>query len=207
MHETLATIARLPERQRDALLQIAVQGRSQDEVADELGVSRTAARALVHRARTALRAAASAAVPFPVLVWLASAGAGTEPMSLRIGQLIAGAGGAGATTMLLKAGAVAGVAAAVSAPMIADRHAPKPRPAAAHAAPTRIVETAAAPPVPTAGAQRPAAVPVRFAPLGGGAQAPARRASGGHRRTGRTDDGERQGTSRPRHDDDPQLQP
>src|ERR1700754_967788 len=52
IQETLETIAGLPLRQREALLSIAVQGRSQDEVAQELGVSRTAVRQLVHRART-----------------------------------------------------------------------------------------------------------------------------------------------------------
>src|SRR3954447_21618255 len=129
VHETLTTIARLPERQREALLRIAGEGHSQDEVAEELGVSRTAARALVHRARTAVRTAASALMPLPVLTWLASVGTNAEPIGLRIGRLVAGAGGAGATTTLLKAGAVAGVAAAVSAPMIADQHAPKPHPA------------------------------------------------------------------------------
>src|SRR4051794_36102633 len=39
VQETLAAIAELPERQREALLSIAVQGRSQDEVAGELGLS------------------------------------------------------------------------------------------------------------------------------------------------------------------------
>ena len=49
---TLAGLAALPERQRDALLQIAVEGRSQDEVAAELGLTQNAVRQLVHRART-----------------------------------------------------------------------------------------------------------------------------------------------------------
>ena len=158
VHETLTTIARLPERQREALLRIAVHGHSQDEVAEELGVSRTAARALVHRARTAVRAAASALMPLPVLTWLASAGTDAEPIGLRIGRLVAGAGGAGATTTLLKAGAVAGVAAAVSAPIITDQHAPKPRPAAVHVTQTRPAETVAATPAPAP------AAPVRYTP-------------------------------------------
>jgi RNA polymerase sigma factor (sigma-70 family) len=134
VQETLEAVAGLPERQRQALLRIAVQGRSQDEVAEELGVSRIAVRQLVHRARTTVRSAASAAVPFPVVAWLASAGTGAEPMSLRIAQLVAGAGGAGAGATLLKAGAVAGVAAAVSTPILAERHPPRATPAAARAA-------------------------------------------------------------------------
>ena len=53
-------LAALPERQREALLQIAVEGRTQEEVARELGVTEGAVRQLVHRARLTLRAAATA---------------------------------------------------------------------------------------------------------------------------------------------------
>ena len=74
VQETLETIAGLPPRQREALLRIAVQGASQDEVAEELGVSRIAVRQLVHRARTSLRAAATALLPFPLIGWAAGAG-------------------------------------------------------------------------------------------------------------------------------------
>src|SRR4051794_1459951 len=62
VQETLEAIAELPERQREALLRIAIQGHSQDEVAGELGLSTVAVRQLVHRARTALRATATAVV-------------------------------------------------------------------------------------------------------------------------------------------------
>src|SRR4051794_889029 len=186
VHDTLATIARLPERQREALMRIAVHGDSQDDVAGDLGVSRTATRALVHRARTTLRAAASALMPLPILTWLASAGTEAEPISLRIAKLVAGAGGAGATTTLVKAGAVAGVAAAISAPVIADHHAPKTRPGAAPAAHTRHAEKADAAP-----ARSPAAVPVRYTPpvvgvrrQAGGGHAGGRRSVAEHVRTG-----------------------
>jgi RNA polymerase sigma factor (sigma-70 family) len=151
VNETLEAVARLPERQRQALLRIAVQGRSQDEVAAELGVSRTAVRQLVHRARVTLRSAASALIPFPLVEWLASAGTGAEPLSLRLGGLAAGAGGAGAGAALLKAGAVAGVAAAVSAPILRERHAPRALPTA--------TPTASATPDKTA---RPRAIPAAW---------------------------------------------
>jgi RNA polymerase sigma factor (sigma-70 family) len=151
VHETLEAVARLPERQRQALLRIAVQGRSQDEVAAELGVSRTAVRQLVHRARVTLRSAASAVLPFPVVEWLASAGTGAEPLSVRIGGLAAGAGGAGAGAALLKVGAVAGVAAAVSAPILREHHPPRAAPTAA--------PTATATPGKTA---RPRAIPAAW---------------------------------------------
>ena len=62
MRNTLAGIAALPERQREALLQTAVEGRSQ-EVARDSGMTEGAVRQLVHRARTTLRAAATAVTP------------------------------------------------------------------------------------------------------------------------------------------------
>src|SRR4051795_3835210 len=65
VRQTLTGLAALPERQREALLAIAVEGRSQDEVAEVLGLSQGAVRQLVHRARTQLRAAATAITPFP----------------------------------------------------------------------------------------------------------------------------------------------
>src|ERR671937_1807114 len=75
VRQTLAGLANLPERQREALLQIAVEGRGQEEVARELGVSEGAVRQLVHRARVTLRAAATALVPWPVAAWAATDGA------------------------------------------------------------------------------------------------------------------------------------
>jgi RNA polymerase sigma factor (sigma-70 family) len=70
---TLAGLAALPARQRQALLGIAVQGRGQDEVAGALGISEPAVRQLVHRARTHLRAAVTAVTPWPLAGWPAAA--------------------------------------------------------------------------------------------------------------------------------------
>src|ERR687897_879854 len=53
VRQTLTGLAALPERQREALLRIAIEGRSQEEVARELGVTEGAVRQLVHRARRA----------------------------------------------------------------------------------------------------------------------------------------------------------
>ena len=64
--DALSGLAALPERQREALLRVAVEGRPQGEVARELGVSEGAVRQLVHRARLTLRAAATAVVPLPL---------------------------------------------------------------------------------------------------------------------------------------------
>src|SRR4051794_11945090 len=144
VRQTLTGLAALPERQREALLQIAVEGRSQEEVARELGLTQGAVRQLVHRARVTLRAAATAITPWPVVDWLAGAGARSEPMITRIGELTAGASGAGVAATLAKAGAVAVIAGgAVTGPALvertdggqrgdsaraAERHAPTPAP-------------------------------------------------------------------------------
>ena len=106
VRETLAAVAALPERQRDALLRTAVQGHGQDEVARDLGLTDTAMRQLVHRARVNVRAAATAFVPLPAAAWFASAGARAEPIAGRIAELVTGAGTAGATVTLAKAGTV-----------------------------------------------------------------------------------------------------
>ncbi|MCU0259052.1 MAG: RNA polymerase sigma factor, partial [Solirubrobacteraceae bacterium] len=86
-------IAELPERQRAALLAVAFDGRSAAEVGEDLGLQDTAVRQLVSRARSSLRAAATALTPYPVVAWAASGGAEQGPeMGARIGELIAGAG-------------------------------------------------------------------------------------------------------------------
>ncbi|MBX5441268.1 MAG: sigma-70 family RNA polymerase sigma factor, partial [Solirubrobacteraceae bacterium] len=79
LEEILAAIATLPPAQRDALLLRELEGRSHEEIADALGVSRGAARAVVFRARAAVRAACTALTPSPLLLRvaeLAAAGGG-----------------------------------------------------------------------------------------------------------------------------------
>src|SRR3954471_22805330 len=92
VRQTLTGLAALPDRQREALLRIAVEGRSQEEVARELGISEGAVRQLVHRARLTLRAAAPAVVPMPVAEWAASASAGGAaagaPMAERVAEIV-----------------------------------------------------------------------------------------------------------------------
>src|SRR3954451_6571148 len=104
VRQTLTGLAALPERQREALLRSAVEGRSQEEVARELGVSEGAVRQLVHRARLTLRAAATAVTPLPLATWAAGAagagGAVSAPTAERIAELV---GGAGATAFVAKA--------------------------------------------------------------------------------------------------------
>src|SRR3954471_10847720 len=131
VRQTLTGLAALPERQREALLRIAVEGRSQEEVARELGVTEGAVRQLVHRARLTLRAAATAITPLPLATWAAGAaasgGAVSSQMTERIAELV---GGAGAGAFLAKAGAVAVLATgtAVAVPKITPSDAdPVPR--------------------------------------------------------------------------------
>jgi RNA polymerase sigma factor (sigma-70 family) len=119
VRQTLAAVAALPERQREALLRTAVEGRGQDEVARDLGLSDTAVRALVHRARVRVRAAATALVPVPLVTWAA-----------------AGAGGTGAAVTLAKAGTLAVLAGgAVTVPAVMHEHGGRTRAATVHASP------------------------------------------------------------------------
>jgi RNA polymerase sigma factor (sigma-70 family) len=120
---TLAGLAALPDRQREALLATAVQGRGQEEVARAMGISEPAVRQLVHRARTSLRTVVTAITPLPVAGWLADLGSRGAPVSDRIGELVAGAGSAGAAGTAAKLGAVVVLAsgAAAGGPAVVDR--------------------------------------------------------------------------------------
>jgi RNA polymerase sigma factor (sigma-70 family) len=148
---TLAGIAALPERQREALLRIAVEGRTQEDVAAELGVSEGAVRQLVHRARVQLRAAATAVTPMPLAIWMADLAGGA-----------ATAGGAAATAVKAGAAVVLVTGAAAGPALIQDRPAHGGRRDAAvaslrpHARPAETADdtAAAATPVHTAAVPR-----------------------------------------------------
>jgi RNA polymerase sigma factor (sigma-70 family) len=111
LRTVVAAVQELPERQRSAIVLQAVEGRSYDEIATELGVSDGAVRQLLNRARNTLREAAAAITPTGLLTRFASSG-GEATVAERVAQAVAGAGGgaflakAGAT--LVVAGAVAG---------------------------------------------------------------------------------------------------
>ena len=123
MRRTLAGLAALPEAQREALLRTAVEGRSQQQVAAELGLSEGAVRGLVYRARTALRAAATALTPSPLLGWAVAFASGGGPSSTteRIAEIAAGGGTASAGAVLAKAGAVVAVTGALAGGAVAVR--------------------------------------------------------------------------------------
>jgi RNA polymerase sigma factor (sigma-70 family) len=70
----LSEIARLPARQRQAMIGTALDGRARAEVASSMGLSEGAVRQLVHRARTTLPGAVTALTPWPLARWIAAVG-------------------------------------------------------------------------------------------------------------------------------------
>jgi RNA polymerase sigma factor (sigma-70 family) len=131
VREALAGLAALPEMQREALLRTAVEGSSHREAARELGLSETAVRGLVYRARATLRAAAGAIVPPPVVSWALESRSGGGPVGERLAELGAG-GSAGVAGLVMKGGAAA-VTAGVFVSGIAAVHHAHPRPVGIHA--------------------------------------------------------------------------
>jgi RNA polymerase sigma factor (sigma-70 family) len=107
VREALAGLAALPEMQREALLRTAVEGSSHRQTARELGLSETAVRGLVYRARAALRATAGAIVPPPLVSWALGSGGGGAPVGERLAEVGAGGGSAGMAGLLMKGGAMA----------------------------------------------------------------------------------------------------
>jgi RNA polymerase sigma factor (sigma-70 family) len=116
--DLLAQIATLPERQRIALVETELGGRSRHQIAADLGLSDAAVRQLVHRARRAVRTAMTAITPYPLAAWAARHDSGIDAVdrlavmlppsgSGRCGlfeSLAAGSAAGGGA--LLKAGAV-----------------------------------------------------------------------------------------------------
>jgi RNA polymerase sigma factor (sigma-70 family) len=165
LRSTLANLAALPARQREALLRIAVDGQSAEEVGSSLGLTEGAVRQLLYRARTALRAAATALTPMPLASWLARA----EPLTARLAEVAGGAGGAGLGSIVAKSSVVVVVGGAAAAgPAVIDGG--SPRDSRPPAATSRVADPAA----------RPSAPDVSGRDVGpGAAPAPGRPGSGG----------------------------
>ena len=98
--DVLRAVSELPERQRTALLETAVHGKSTESVADEMGMSGGALRQLVHRARTSVRGMVASFLPGPAVSWFAQAS--SEEGTRRLAVLVSGAG-QGATAAALAA--------------------------------------------------------------------------------------------------------
>jgi RNA polymerase sigma factor (sigma-70 family) len=120
MRQTLAGLAALPERQREALLRSAVEGVAYADIARDLGLSEGATRQLVLRARTTMRSAATALVPWPLAQWVAISG--RADTTLRVAEIATATGGAGAAGLLAKASIVAVVAGGVASGPVVMRH-------------------------------------------------------------------------------------
>jgi RNA polymerase sigma factor (sigma-70 family) len=95
----VAAVRDLPDRQRDAIVLQALEGRSYDEIATEMGVTGGAVRQLLNRARTTLRQGATALTP-PALV-ARLGGVVDAPVAERAAQLAAGAGGGAAVAKVV----------------------------------------------------------------------------------------------------------
>jgi RNA polymerase sigma factor (sigma-70 family) len=153
LRSTLHEIRALPERQRTALLAVAVADRPHTDVARELGLSDGGLRQLLLRARTTLRAAATALTPPPLAGWLA---AGQDSPTARIAEMAAGAGGLGVAakvgTAVLATGVIVGGTTAVrhDAGGARTTTAASPLPAA-QARPGRVAAAAASLARPSAG--------------------------------------------------------
>src|SRR4051794_2268071 len=101
LREALDAVAALPANQRDAILLRELEGRSHEEIAVALGLSEGAARQQIFRARAALRAAASAITPAPLMAKMLEMAAGSTSGA----SDVAVSAGAGLTAVLAKTGA------------------------------------------------------------------------------------------------------
>jgi RNA polymerase sigma factor (sigma-70 family) len=105
MRETLAAVAALPGLQRDVILRTAIEGRSYEEVAGDLGVSEESVRGLVYRARATLRAGFAVAAPEGLVLW--AAGLTRRCASSRwLPEVLSGGGSAGGAAVVVKGAAV-----------------------------------------------------------------------------------------------------
>jgi RNA polymerase sigma factor (sigma-70 family) len=91
IRDVLAAVQALPERQRDAIVLRELEGRSYEEIAGALGVTGGAVRQLLNRARTTLRAGASAVTPTGLITRLPLGGHG-DSLTSRVAETLGGAG-------------------------------------------------------------------------------------------------------------------
>jgi RNA polymerase sigma factor (sigma-70 family) len=111
VREALAGLAALPEQQREALMRTAVEGASHADAAAEMGLSETAVRGLVYRARNTMRTALTAITPLPLLTWMVGHGGGAGAGA----GVAVGGGSAGTVGLLAKSAAIIVTASAVAA--------------------------------------------------------------------------------------------
>ncbi|MGH2881367.1 MAG: RNA polymerase sigma factor [Solirubrobacteraceae bacterium] len=137
--DALAEMARLPRRQRQAMVGTALEGRGRAEVAGSMGVSEGAVRQLVHRARGRLRTVVTAVTPWPLARWLAGARPGTGgPVDVATTAAV-GAGAVSSGGVALKLGVVLASGAIATGVAAVDVHggASRVHRSVSHAAGTR----------------------------------------------------------------------
>jgi RNA polymerase sigma factor (sigma-70 family) len=127
----LTEMARLPSRQRQAMVATALDGRPRAEIASAMGLSDGAVRQLVHRARAQLRTVVSAVTPWPVARWFA----GGRPGSGSAAEMLAGAGAGAASSggVALKLGALLASGTIATGAAVVDIHGAGSRPHRANA--------------------------------------------------------------------------
>ncbi len=161
LDEVVRALVALPDRQREALVLQALEGRSHEEIAARLVTSDGAVRQLLARGRSALRVGLTALIPFGLALRL-----GTRDASAAVGTT----GPAGAGALLAKGLAIAtvtvGVAAGVTVTHDHARSGPPRAAALAAGVPAAAVPRmlAAAAPAPAAGPKATAAATRRPAP-------------------------------------------
>ena len=146
---TVEALRELPERQRAALVLRELEGRSHEEIAEALGVTKGSARQHLMRARVAMRGAVTAITPYPIVVRLADALA--SPGGASWTDAAVGAG-TGATLAKLTAGIAATgalVGGAAGTREVVRHH---------HGTPSASAETRGAAPVRAAAVRHAAAV-------------------------------------------------
>jgi RNA polymerase sigma factor (sigma-70 family) len=116
MRATLQALGDLPENQRVALVGIALDGQSRQALARDMGLTEGAVRQLVHRARTTVRAAATAVTPAPLYARLLGGSPIAETgRAVEIGSAVTTAGAGVVAKLGLVAVATVAVAAAPAA--------------------------------------------------------------------------------------------
>ena len=118
--ELLGRLRALPDSQRAAIVMRELEGLSHEEIAAALGITGSAARQAIYRARTALRDGVGLLLPLPVLKLLLSGSAGAQAGAGLGGAAAASAGGAGGGMALKTAAATLLVAGTVGTGVALD---------------------------------------------------------------------------------------
>ncbi len=136
--EALAHLAALPGLQREVMLGSALEGRSHEELAAELGLSGGSVRGLIYRARATLRATAAALIPSPLADWAIRCTVTTPTGSGY--QALAGGSSVGVAGLLIKGGTAATLAGALAgAAAIVTTHSLHHHAASRHARPVVMI--------------------------------------------------------------------